>query len=481
MDGVDYTLPFQLFLARTDLDQPRDELPDGQPAMRESVMSGDLTLSLLSQGDKTAPVQPFAVQLGIQVADFFRAPRFELSARGQAVLSHGVIQALTPTLPALKGGSGELELRLLASGMLPPWQDEEARLYQEGRGKGELLWSIQDLHLPSQRLDRLQSQGGSRLVWQDGKLGIGLVHPLTATLAEQPLMQLLPAALQVNFVHPVRLAVQPLQTPLFFQWALDPFSWQGSGGLQLSLESGGQARLLVTLNLADLLGGSAPQQPLMGPSSLTVELTDWQWGDVDLPVNHIELRWQRQTEHFQLLRAACTLLDAAVTVDPSHWQWSPPAGQTVIRLSDLALEKLTRLVAVQGVDITGQLSGEIPVALSADGVSITEGRLSTDQPGTVRLAADLLQQLAGENGLPEIVVKALENYHYQRLSLAVNRDMDGEYLVLLQAMGNNPDLDNGRPVALNLNLSGQLDQIIHRLLVVKGQMDAIDDAMEPVQ
>jgi hypothetical protein len=165
-----------------------------------------------------------------------------------------------------------------------------------------------------------------------------------------------------------------------------------------------------------------------------------------------------------------SLLDALISVDPGEWQTDPPTGKTTVRLSGLNLQKVSGLIPVEGVEVVGRLSGTLPVALYEKGVVIDAGVLQTEGPGTIRLSGEFVKRMAKESGLPEIVIEALQNYHYQKLSLTVDRDIEGEYAIVLKAVGNNPDLDGGRPVELNLNLSGKLD----KFLILKEQMDRLD-------
>ncbi len=102
------------------------------------------------------------------------------------------------------------------------------------------------------------------------------------------------------------------------------------------------------------------------------------------------------------------------------------------------------------------------------------GILHTDRPGIIRLDADMVRQMIGEGAAPELVVEALSDYHYDNLSVSVNREQDGIYRMLLQAVGRNPALEGGRRVELNLNLSGNLDRIIGRILFLQEQMAAVE-------
>ncbi|MBF0455286.1 MAG: YdbH domain-containing protein [Magnetococcales bacterium] len=195
-----------------------------------------------------------------------------------------------------------------------------------------------------------------------------------------------------------------------------------------------------------------------------------------IPIKNSTLLFQLLPEkELQLQQLTLSLLNALISADPSVWSLTPPEGETVVRLSGLDLAKVAELIHVPGLTLIGQLSGQLPFSVQKKGLVIQNGLLKTDGGGIIRLAGENIQDMAKQSGIPPLVIRALKNYHYQTLSLRIDRDSEGETLVVLQAVGSNPELEGGRAVELNLNLSGKLDQIASRILFLKEKMDGLNN------
>ena len=194
-----------------------------------------------------------------------------------------------------------------------------------------------------------------------------------------------------------------------------------------------------------------------------------------VPIKDVNLLFQlKPQQNLQLQKAALNILEARLVVEPSLWNMTEPSGETLIRLDDLQMEKINELIAIDGILLTGTLSGQLPLIVSKAGVVIKDGYLRTQKPGRIMLSGKTVHNLAAQSSVPKIAIKAMENFHYKSLALNVNRDISGETLVYLHAVGNNPNLDGGRPIELNLNLSGKLDQILRRILALKAQMEGVE-------
>ncbi|MBF0447979.1 MAG: YdbH domain-containing protein [Magnetococcales bacterium] len=197
-----------------------------------------------------------------------------------------------------------------------------------------------------------------------------------------------------------------------------------------------------------------------------------------LPVKNIELTFQSLADrHIDLQGAGLHVLGGTVTADPGLWQLTPPAGKTVVRITALDLAKISELIQVEGIELTGHLSGQLPIEYTAKGGIIPEGFLKTDHPGLIRLSGQLVTGIAEQSGIPAKVIQALENFNYQTLSITISRDHSGEYLVLLSGRGHNPKMDKGRPIELNVTLSGRLDDILRKILSLQERVNRVNQIL----
>ncbi|UCH53302.1 MAG: YdbH domain-containing protein [Pseudomonadota bacterium] len=169
----------------------------------------------------------------------------------------------------------------------------------------------------------------------------------------------------------------------------------------------------------------------------------------------------------------------AVTVDNirmnflgGRW-WVPPFTYDVARdknhfTIELEAVDLGRLVALerqQGVEASGALDGRLPVSLGASGITITHGSVHARAPGgTLRYQPnDAAQALAQSNPSIELLLKALSNYHYEKLEVDVNYSPSGDLDLAVAMAGMNPDWNAGQPVNLKVNVSDNIPMLLRSL------------------
>lgn len=103
---------------------------------------------------------------------------------------------------------------------------------------------------------------------------------------------------------------------------------------------------------------------------------------------------------------------------------------------------------------TGVVSGTLPISLLPDGkVQIHAGKLQAEAPGTIALQPDAIP---GEQEQVALVRDILKNLHYKLLAVDMSSTPDNKMVINLSLEGQNPDIESGRPVKLNVHLSGDL-------------------------
>ncbi|MHA1568053.1 MAG: intermembrane phospholipid transport protein YdbH family protein, partial [Alphaproteobacteria bacterium] len=113
------------------------------------------------------------------------------------------------------------------------------------------------------------------------------------------------------------------------------------------------------------------------------------------------------------------------------------------------------------VSATGRLGGRIPVEIIGGQVAIRDGLLETAAPGIIRYKHNVpVAEVRKDRPEIALMIQALENFHYERIGMTINQEPGGEALIALQIRGKNPDLMKGKPFVLNLNLSGNLVEIV---------------------
>ena len=143
--------------------------------------------------------------------------------------------------------------------------------------------------------------------------------------------------------------------------------------------------------------------------------------------------------------------------------FDPDAAANEIRVRAVAvdLDRLADALGASGFEATGAVSGELPLRLSADGIAVAGGRLDATGPGVVKVAVETARRVlpAGEESL-DLLLRALENFHYDDLSIRLEKEAEGASAVRLHLDGRNPDLLSGRPFRIRVNVSANLDELL---------------------
>ncbi|MZR31691.1 intermembrane phospholipid transport protein YdbH family protein [Sneathiella litorea] len=136
-----------------------------------------------------------------------------------------------------------------------------------------------------------------------------------------------------------------------------------------------------------------------------------------------------------------------------------------IQLTRLDLEEVMALGNVEELVATGRVSGRIPLIFGGDRLLVDEGLLAADGPGVLKMTSAAARQALGGSGeQTKLLLDILENFHYSKLSIEITKTDSGEDTVKLHAKGSNPDVENNRPVILNINLTTSLDKIFNGIL-----------------
>ncbi len=132
-----------------------------------------------------------------------------------------------------------------------------------------------------------------------------------------------------------------------------------------------------------------------------------------------------------------------------------------LNAEQLDLGQLFALTRLDGLSGAGTIHGRLPVRISGSEAVIEGGELETDRPGWLRYrpaAAPGALQAGGEN--VSLLLQALENFHYEALRITLDGRTDADMAIGLHVRGANPELYGGYPIEFDLNLEGELANIL---------------------
>ncbi len=140
----------------------------------------------------------------------------------------------------------------------------------------------------------------------------------------------------------------------------------------------------------------------------------------------------------------------------------------------ISLGELMRQYPSNKVSIDGEVSGTIPIHWDSNHLTVERGYLNALAPGGhLQVDSSALVQLAGSNPSLQTLAGVLGNFYYEQLSTTVDYNDNGKLTLAVQLKGSNPELENGRPVELNVSLEEDLPALIKGLQISNSLNDVI--------
>jgi hypothetical protein len=192
------------------------------------------------------------------------------------------------------------------------------------------------------------------------------------------------------------------------------------------------------------------QQLAIGLLDLGLPLTDGLIGfrvEPDRTLAVEQLRW--------------SFAGGTVRAQPFRVGSATSAIRTTLIAEGIDLGQLFALTRLDGLSGEGKVHGSLPVRIEGGVATIEAGELETDRPGWLRYRPaqpPAALQAGGAN--VALLLQALENFHYEALRITLDGRTDAEMDIKLHVRGANPDLYGGYPVEFNLNLEGELGNIL---------------------
>lgn len=178
----------------------------------------------------------------------------------------------------------------------------------------------------------------------------------------------------------------------------------------------------------------------------------------------------------ELNKASAELLGGIVRIEPGEWDLAEMPFRVPLELSGIELSELMQVYPAEGLAGSGSLSGTVPLRLSEQGVSIESGRVEAVAPGgTLKLPADRLSSMAKGNEAMALVVRAMQNFNYSVLNSTVDYHQDGTLILGLRLEGSSPDVRDGHPIVLNINLEEDIPALLTSLQLSGRVNDAVTE------
>ena len=204
--------------------------------------------------------------------------------------------------------------------------------------------------------------------------------------------------------------------------------------------------------------------------------------DIGLPVRDLATQYRASIDVItgeasaDILSLEASLLDGQVTAADASFTYAETVdGNITFNFTDLALNELLAL-GRDDFDSSGRLSGSVPVQVKESTLNITGGRLDAVAPGGyIRYTPEdaVLASLAN-NEQVSLVIDTMSDFQYDSLGAAIDYLPSGDMVSQTAIRGNNPAMENGREIHLNIRLEENVGTLLRSLRISEVFTDRIE-------
>jgi len=209
----------------------------------------------------------------------------------------------------------------------------------------------------------------------------------------------------------------------------------------------------------------------VAPSQIEIGLVE-----VGLPIENISADFVLDPDGLsaEIENLAMNAFGGTIKADPFHYVLGNERNTLMLRAESVELTELLTLKEFEAIDLTGSIAAELPLIIEGTKISIQDGTLSGETPGgVIRYQPGIVPDESGTSAMG-IVTDALSNFEYDTLTSSVGYSKDGDLKLQMQISGRNPDMEDNRPVVLNLGVENNIPQMLKSLQAAR----AVEEILE---
>lgn len=163
-----------------------------------------------------------------------------------------------------------------------------------------------------------------------------------------------------------------------------------------------------------------------------------------------------------------------INADPFSFRTDTANNTLTLRAESIDLSELLSLQELETIEVSGSIGATLPVTIEDGTATIVNGTL-TGEPagGVIRYKPGTTADLSDTSSIG-FATRVLSNFEFDTLTSDVNLTRDGDLNLKLKLTGRNPDLDEKRPVVLNLGVENNIPQMLRSLRAAR----AVEEVLE---
>ncbi len=163
-------------------------------------------------------------------------------------------------------------------------------------------------------------------------------------------------------------------------------------------------------------------------------------------------------------RATLDFAGGQLQLDDVRLSASAARQEIPFKVRNLDIGLFFDTLGIEGLAADGKLEGRLPLVIEDNRLELRDGKLEAVAPGALSWRSDVVRKFVAQGGeAAEMVVRALENFHYDKLELSLSKTLDNEGQLTLRLEGRNPNYRDGQPFNFNINVEGNLTSLLKAL------------------
>lgn len=254
----------------------------------------------------------------------------------------------------------------------------------------------------------------------------------------------------------------------------DDFEFSGTANLHANDLAGNYGDIVFTglNNSLSAVLDSASRVTIL-PASIEVALLD-----VGIPLEQIAANFELNIpeQSIQVQSLSMSAMGGTIAANPFRFAINEDTNSLVLQANSIQLQFMVDLAEFDDIQLTGSISGEIPVTMSSATLTIEHGRLASDPPGgVIRYLPGIDTESEEVSDSPlNLVSRALANFQFESLTADVDYTENGDLILQMRLAGMNPDMDDQQPVILNLGIENNIPQLLRSLRAVRSVEDVLE-------
>ncbi|WP_165495951.1 intermembrane phospholipid transport protein YdbH family protein [Phytopseudomonas daroniae] len=204
---------------------------------------------------------------------------------------------------------------------------------------------------------------------------------------------------------------------------------------------------------------------------LSIEELHLQQANPGLPIGPVQVRGRYSATlatadkgQLQLNLAQTDLMGGRVILTPGQWDLAASNQLFPIQIRGLELQQLFTLYPAEGLAGSGTLDGDLPVRRGQNGIEVEQGHIAARKPGgRLQFSSEKIKALGRSNPAMQLVTQSLEDFNFTTLNSSVDYDQHGKLRLVMRLEGQNPAIENGRPIHFNINLEEDIPNLLASL------------------